>query len=110
MNEREKEVFKVYSLKPRKLSDETIQRILILLCREYKEVTLKDNSWEYHSFDLTCRINLGEEYVVGAGWNLRDVVLDVLLDDRIYNNKNFYEDLRWMLMSNLEKVVEIVFN
>ena len=107
---KEKQVCKAYNLKPRKITENQIQKILVLLCREFKEVSIKDNSWECRYFDLTCCINLGGEYVIGTGWNLRDVVLDILLDERVIANKNFYDDLRWMLMSNMEKVKEIIFN
>lgn len=114
----EKEVCKTYKVSPKKISNKTLFNILEILVKQFYDVRFIDCEACNCSYSIAGII--GEETKnfddekgpdnYGCGWDLRETVLSAILCDRVLKDSFCYDDIRWQLMSNFEKVKSVTLN
>ena len=112
----EKEVCRFYNLKPRTISDKKILQIIELIIRDFRQISFYEHQWDNCNYDLSSEIpskierDDEERPFIGTGWCIKDVILSQMLDEEAICNLDFYDSVRWLLMNNLEKAKEIIWN
>lgn len=114
----EKEVCITYNVSNKKISNKTLFNILEILIKQFYEIKLADAEVWNCDYDIYAQIgeedkNCGDEECpdnIGTGWGLRETILSMLLCDRVLKDSFCYDDIRWQLMSNLEKLKAITLN
>ena len=109
----EKEVCNRYKIKPKRIKDNTVLKLLNLLLSNYSEIRLYDTEKDICNYSVVVDLNPYEEsddesssHNQGYGWNIKDGILSSLLS--IDLNSFLYDDIRWELMSKVEKVKHIL--
>jgi hypothetical protein len=106
-----------YNVKPKKIKENILFKIVDLLTKQFYDIRILDG--ETWNCDYDCLIQVGEDDKnsddehapnnQGYGWGLREAVLSVLLSDKVLNDSFVYDDIRYLLMSNVEKMKEILW-
>lgn len=97
--------WETYKLSPKRLKAEDILMIQTLLVRHFKEVSLRDWSFDNCDYDLSAscpeiKKKDDEEYpFIGCGWNMGEAILSLACSEDALSNIDFVEELKYNLNS-----------
>lgn len=121
MNELEKEVCREYGLTKRKISDTKLLEIMELILGNCGTLELYDLSVTQDAYGLYAQIPEDRKYKeedydekpapnCGYSNSLRDTILSLLLCEQILDSMFLKDDIRYMLMTKIERLKEIIWN
>lgn len=117
----EKEVCREYKVKPKKISDTKILQLMELILSNCGTLELYDLSVTQDAYGLYAQIPEDRKYkeedydekpAPNCGYSnfLRDTILSLLLCEQILDSMFLKDDIRYLLMSKLEKIEEMIWN
>ena len=121
ITELEKEVCREYGLTKRKISDTKLLEIMELILNNCGTLELYDLSVTQDAYGLYAQIPEDRKYKeedydekaapnCGYSNSLRDTILSLLLCEQILDSMFLKDDIRYMLMTKIERLKEIIWN
>ena len=121
ITELEKEVCREYGLTKRKISDTKLLEIMELILSNCGTLELYDLSVTQDAYGLYAQIPEDRKYKeedydekpapnCGYSNSLRDTILSLLLCEQILDSMFLKDDIRYLLMTKIERLKEIIWN
>ena len=102
-------LFEYYNISKKKIKSETLLKILTMISLDHPEIRIYNTEHDNCNYSILIDLNPYEQGTPtkqGMGWTIEEAILSILL--KIEKDTFLYSDIRWELMSTLEKAKHIL--